>query len=116
MRYRGGGVGHIYMGAIEVWLAETGWGSNDTSLSVNEDVNLESGKEGLDGTEDLEGSENSKSGGNSEYEGSEDEVSESGTAPSSEEESGSDIDPDVEYMSSEGDEETMDGEYGFSSL
>lgn len=28
----------------------------------------------------------------------------------------SEVDPDAEYASSEGDEETMDGRYGFSGL
>ena len=26
MRYRGGGVGHLYMRGIEEWLWKTGWG------------------------------------------------------------------------------------------
>ena len=108
MRYRGGGVGHIYMRAVEVWLAETGWGSNNTLASRDEDINLE------EDAEDLEGSEESKRS-----EDSENEVSDSDAASNitqSDEESNSDIDPDVEYVSSENEEETMDGEYGFSSL
>ena len=28
MRFRGGGVGHLYMHQIEPWLDETGWGSS----------------------------------------------------------------------------------------
>ena len=105
MRYRGGGVGHTYMWAVEVWLAETGWGSNDILVSIDEDTSSE------EATEDLEGIE--------EDGGSEDEVSDGDAASNithSDEESNSDIDPDVEYLSSENEKETMDGEYGFSSL
>jgi hypothetical protein len=105
MRYRGGGVGHLYMRAIEVWLAETGWGSNDALVSTNDSE--EGSEESSDDSED-------ENGGNPENEVSEDEVS-NGTV-SSDEEHGSGIDPDAEYASSEDDEETMDGKYGFSSL
>lgn len=108
MRYRGGGVGHLYMRAIEVWLAETGWGSNDTPMSTNGDVSSE------ESSEDSDSSEDSKSDGNDEGEVSEDAVS-NGTIGSGEEH-GSDVDPDAEYLFSENEEETMDGEYGFSSL
>lgn len=108
MRYRGGGVGHLYMRAIEVWLAETGWGSNDAPMSTNGDVSSE------ESSEDSDSSEDSKSDGNDEGEVSEDAVS-NGTIGSGEEH-GSDVDPDAEYLFSENEEETMDGEYGFSSL
>ena len=109
MRYRGGGVGHLYMRAVEIWLAETGWGSSDTLVSIDEDItNLE------EDAEDLEGSEGGEVGGDSE-----DEVPESDTTSdctTGSDESSSDIDPDVEYESSENGEETVDGEYGFSGL
>ena len=107
MRYRGGGVGHLYMQAVEVWLAKTGWGSNDTLVSVDEDINLE------EVTENFEGAEDSKRSGGSEDEVPDDDAA--STITHSDEESDSDIDSDVEYVSSEDDEETMDGEYGFSS-
>ena len=102
MRYRGGGVGHLYMRAIEVWLTETGWGSNDTLGPTNEDI--DSG-DALDDSEDNPGNGSG---------GSEDEVSEGTTG--SDEDHGSGTDPDTEHSSSENEEETMDGEYGFSSL
>ena len=28
MRYRGGGVGHLYMRKVEQWLQKTGWGQD----------------------------------------------------------------------------------------
>jgi len=28
----------LYMWAVEVWLGVTGWGSNDTLVSINEDI------------------------------------------------------------------------------
>ena len=46
----------LYM-SIEVWLAETGWGSNGTMVSINEDINSEEAIEDLEGAEDLESSE-----------------------------------------------------------
>ena len=102
MRYRGGGVGHLYMRAIEVWLAETGWGSNDTQ----EDVDLEESEE------DSEDDETSRTDGSSGDEVPEDDAVSNSTTDSDRES----IDLDAEYASSENDEETMDGEYGFSSL
>lgn len=36
MRFRGGGVGHIYMRHIEPWLDETGWGKSWPSLEDRE--------------------------------------------------------------------------------
>ena len=124
MRYRGGGVGHLYMRAIEVWLAETGWGSHDSPTFTNEDSDSE------EGSKDSEDNEDGRVGGNSEDEVPEDDrvggnsedgvpeddaVSDSGTVYS-EQEIDPDVDPDAEYLSSEDDEETMDGQYGFSSL
>jgi hypothetical protein len=38
MRFRGGGIGHIYMRSIEAWLDSTGWGKSWPSLS-NRDLN-----------------------------------------------------------------------------
>jgi len=98
------------MRAIEVWLAETGWGSPDASTFTNEDSDSEGS------SEDPEDNGDDGIGGNSEDEVSEDDaVSDSGTI-GSEQEIDPDVDPDVEYLSSEDDEETMDGQYGFSSL
>jgi hypothetical protein len=98
------------MRAIEVWLAETGWGSNDTLISTSEDADPE---------EDREDSEAGEGGRNNSG-NSEDEVSEvdavSNCTTRSDEGSDLDVDPDIEYVSSENEEETMDGEYGFSSL
>jgi hypothetical protein len=34
MRFRGGGVGHMYMRQVEPWLDATGWGSTLPSLEV----------------------------------------------------------------------------------
>jgi hypothetical protein len=36
MRYRGGGVGHKYMRAIEQWLWETGWGGKVPNAEESE--------------------------------------------------------------------------------
>jgi len=36
MRYRGGGVGHTYMRAIEQWLWRTGWGCEIPDIDVSE--------------------------------------------------------------------------------
>ena len=107
MRYRGGGVGHLYMRAIEIWLAETGWGSNDTLASTNEDA------DSAEDAEDSEG-ENNRSDGESEDEVPEDDAVSNGTIDSDEGHS-AELDPDAE-VSSENDEETLDGEYGFSGL
>jgi len=99
------------MRAVEVWLAETGWGLNDILVSIDKDTSSEEATEDLEAAEDLESIE--------EDGGSEDEVSDGDAASNithSDEESNSDVDPDVEYLSSENEEETMDGEYGFSSL
>ena len=93
------------MRVIEAWLAETGWGSHDTLMSTNED----------EGGGNDKGSEDGRSDGNSEDEVSEDNASSNSTM-GSDRASSPDIDPDVEYASSENDEDTMDGEYGFSSL
>ena len=44
MRYRGGGVGHLYMRPIEPWLPRTGWGSGDV-LAPDNDSGSEGGDE-----------------------------------------------------------------------
>lgn len=53
--------------AVEVWLTETGWGSNHTLTSRDEDINLE------EDTKYLEGSEETKRSGDSEREVSDDD-------------------------------------------
>jgi hypothetical protein len=112
MRYRGGGVGHIYMRAIEAWLAETGWGSDDTPTF---DTNEDSDSEGS--SEDSGDSEDDRTSRNSEDEVLEDDaVSLNSETTGSEQEIDPDVGSDVEYLSSDDGEETMDGQYGFSSL
>ncbi|KAF9642248.1 hypothetical protein BDM02DRAFT_3193612 [Thelephora ganbajun] len=110
MRYWGGGVGHLYIRAIEVWLTDTGWGS-DATLACNLDSDT-----GSEEGEDSGDSEDGGSNGNSE-----DKVSGEGDVLSdctkdSDQESGSDMDPEAEHASGEDNEETLDGEYGFSGL
>ena len=67
-----------------------------------------------------DGNNSEHNGGSGGGDNSEDEVSEGDVGPNyalnSDGGSGTDIDPDIEYVSSENDKETMDGEYGFSSL
>ena len=52
MRYQGDSVGHLYMRAIEVWLAKMGWGADDTPISKSSDSDT--------GSDDSEDSEDSK--------------------------------------------------------
>ena len=52
MRYRGGGVGHTYMRAIETWLTETGWGSDDVLISADKDVDSDEDHSNNPGDED----------------------------------------------------------------
>ena len=108
MRYRGGSVGHLYMRAIESWLAETGWGSNDAYLPADEDIVLEGGGEGSKNGED------GQTIGNGEDEVPEDEELDSDTEP--DQENRPDVDPDIEYLTSEDEEETLEGEFGFSGF
>ena len=97
------------MRAIEVWLAETGWGSmNDTQASTSKDVDLEESEE------DSEDDEARRTDGSSGDEISEDDAASNSTG--SDREIDLNIDPDAEYISSEDNEETVDGVYGFSSL
>jgi hypothetical protein len=125
MRYRGGGVGHTYMRAIEVWLAETGWGSDDTPIlgsdsdtgtSEDEDPG-DNGNSGDDGADENTGPDPQRHDkGESEEEASEEEASEKGDTSDSSIESDQDPDHSDLYATDEENEETMDGEYGFSSL
>ena len=95
------------MRAIEAWLAETGWGSNDALIST--DINSEESSESSDDSKD------SRSDKNSEEEVPEGDTVSNSTVDS-DKEHGTEVDPDAEYASSENNEETVDGEYGFSSL
>ena len=94
------------MRAIEAWLTETGWGSNDTLVPTDEDAESE------DTPDD---SEDDGNGGDPEDElVSEDTISSRTTGSDEDRDLGTD--PDTEYSSSENEEETMDGTYGFSNL
>ena len=105
MRYRGGGVGHIYMRAIEQWLGETGWG------------------QGIPNT----GGSEPQGEGQPQQEESEDESdSERGSDSDSTHELDQEDDDEVEMVEDEleqgddtededlGDEETVEGEFGYS--
>lgn len=111
MRYQGGGVGHTYMRAIEIWLAETGWGSDDTIRPMGDDADLDEGDEGPGDEED-----NEDPSGNSEDE----VIFSDGDAVSddtgSDQEHLQDIDQDAEYEFDAENEDTADGEYGFTSF
>ena len=100
MRYRGGGFGHLYMRAIEVWLAETGWGSDDILASKDESESFNSNQSSED-----DGEDSTSANGDSD-----------GEVGRSDSEQGdlSDVDPDAEDLSTEEDEETVEGEFGFS--
>lgn len=106
MRYRGGGVGHLYMRAIEVWLAKTGWGSDDTLVPEDESNSIDSNQ----GSED-DGEDNTSVDGHSDEEASRSDGSTCTT--DSEQEDCSDLDPGAENSSHEEDEETVEGELGF---
>ena len=94
MRYRGGGVGHKYMRAIEKWLGETGWGCKIPDIPVSEPQIVAEGEGGLQ-QEPISGEE-------SEAE------SDSNDLHEVDKEDGSEDGEDGE------DEETMEGEFGYS--
>lgn len=104
MRYRGGGVGHLYMRAIEVWLTETGWGADNALFSDSDSEDS--------GHEDPGGGHTDNGDGHSEDEAS----SEGDTSSNGTDHSSSDTDPDTLYATDEDKEETLDGEYGFSGF
>jgi hypothetical protein len=110
MRYRGGGVGHLYMREVEEWLQETGWGQD--ILKVEEGPGDEVMEEDMPG-----------SGEESEDEIMEKDMSGSGQESSSDAESstrGDVEDIELEEQDSEeelfGDEETMEGENGYAVM
>jgi hypothetical protein len=110
MRYRGGGVGHAYMRAIEPWLTETGWGSDDIAVTNSSDDESEDDAE-------EPGDSGGANGGNLEGEVSDDETA-SNTTPISDQEDRQDVDLDEEYTGSEGENETetFEGTLGFSGF
>ena len=78
MRYRGGGVGHLYMRTIEAWLVKTGWGADDLQMPKSSDSDNDSDDSPKDGEGKDPGLDDEKGNSNK---GSEDEVSdESGTS------------------------------------
>lgn len=100
MRYHGGGVGHLYMRAIEAWLAETGWGSPNIPTPSGGDPDPE--EESSKGVDDRKGTARRND------RNSEDEVS--GDEESDEEHHS---DPNNERASDNEGEETAEGEYGY---
>src|SRR5579872_1454153 len=98
MRYRGGGVGHLYMRTIEPWLSGTGWGSGDV-LAPDNDSDLEGGDESNNDDEPE---------GNAQEGNSEDEISDddrvSDRSGQSDQEDSPDVDPDAEFLSDGEDE------------
>ncbi|KAF9783930.1 hypothetical protein BJ322DRAFT_1109780 [Thelephora terrestris] len=117
MRYRGGGVGHLYMRAIEAWLTETGWGADDSLMSTlsdsgsgSEDGEHDEGKDSGDSHED-------NSEGDSQDEASNEGDTSSNHTTDSDADYSSDMDPDILHETDGDDnEDTLDGEYGFTGL
>src|ERR1700759_2644318 len=108
MRYRGGSIGHLYMRTVEAWLAKTGWGADDILMPEPSDSD--------DSEATDPGLENKKDNSNA---GSEDEVSDEGRTSSNHTTDTDDSlnnDPDTLYAIDEDNEETLEGEYGFSGL
>lgn len=88
MRYRGGGIGHLYMRAVEAWLSKTGWGGDITASTEAEEADVtEDQVEPVPDNADQE----------------------SDTEPSEESEQ-------EDERGSDADEDTVDGEYGFSGF
>jgi len=93
MRYRGGGVGHTYMRAIEEWLLETGWGHSIPEIDVSEPLVAPEG-EGQPQQEPTPAEAGSDSGTGSDS----DDSHKTGDGDSDEDNG----------------EETMEGEFGYS--
>ena len=106
MRYRGGGVGHLYMRAIEVWLAETGWGSDDVPVPEGESGNISSDHSSDGDREEDDEADRSIDEDPPESDGSP-------CATDSEQEDQLDPCSDIEKLSDEEDGETFEGELGF---
>lgn len=98
MRYRGGGVGHTYMRAIEQWLWETGWGWKTPDVVEEDSEESSPQQEGSILAED-----------NSDSESDPNNLSQSGEGESEEEV------PESEDEIFE-DEETLEGEFGYSTF
>jgi len=92
MRFRGGGIGHVYMRQVEPWLDATGWGTTWPSLS-----DREPDPTGL--TPTSEGERASEGGGDTMIDDSEGSASE-----------GDDEDEDVDGEDPEQPEEDADGD------
>ena len=96
MRYRGGGVGHTYMRAIEQWLWRTGWGCEIPDIDVSEPQSGDG-----DNDEDKVFEDEEMVGEDEEMaEALEDEEMVEG--------------PDNELVEGFEDEETVEGEFGYS--
>jgi len=75
MRFRGGGVGHLYMRLVEPWLDATGWGATWPSLGNREPASTAPAPP----PQDRQANRNAESNGNDvESDGSEDGDSEDG--------------------------------------
>jgi hypothetical protein len=101
MRYRGGGVGHTYMRAIEQWLWETGWGCKIPDI-VEEEEGSSQQEEPI-----LEAEDGSDPGSDS------DDPSESGTESEKDDPPESDEEDSDDILE---DEETLEGEFGYSTF
>lgn len=110
MRYRGGGVGHLYMRAVEVWLTETGWGADDTLIYSSSDLDMDSEDNEEDGNKDPGDRGEDTGDGGSDGEVSSEDVSSGHTTES---DPSSDGDPDTLYATDSDDE---DGKYRFTGL
>lgn len=110
MRYRGGGVGHAYMRAIEHWLTETGWGSDDIVVTNG------SGDESEDGAEEP-GDSDDANDRNLEDKVSGDETASDATSISDKEDHQSeDLDDESTGLEEEDETETLEGTLGFSGF
>lgn len=98
MRYRGGGVGHTYMRVIEQWLWATGWGckipdaveEEEGPSQQKEPILAEDSSDSGSDSDDLSGSDEGNISGSGEGESDEEEIF--------------------------GDEETLEGELGYSTF
>ena len=109
MRYRGGGVGHLYMREVEQWLRETGWGCDIPDAEEKQEDVL--AKEGSD----LGVGDDPEELGSEPDEGDEPYL-ELGEPENGEE----DLDPESDEGDDENeiieDEDTIEGGYGYGIL
>lgn len=104
MRYRGGGVGHLYMREVEQWLQKTGWGCSAPGEKHGQSQYQEEDVPVGNDPESEEGSESDKLGS----EPDEEEVEE--------EEFYSEPDEQSDEAEIVEDEETLEGEFGYSAF